>query len=83
MRHLELARLAERLVMVPKRAAERRAGVGGARRHPDPAEVGIAQDARIGDAIEGHAAGQHQIARGIGGGEMASDVQHHILGHRL
>src|SRR5262245_59007233 len=83
MRQLEPAWLAKRLVMVPERATEWCAGVGGTRRHPYSAEVGIAQDACIGDAVECHTTGQHQIARGIGGGQMARDVHDHILGHGL
>src|SRR5262245_60841953 len=83
MRQLEPAWLAKRLVMVPERAAEWRAGVGGTWWHPHSAEVSVAQDACIGDAVECHTAGQHQIARGIGGSQMPRDVHHHILGHGL
>src|SRR5262249_62311344 len=61
MRHFEPARLAKRLVIVPERAAKRRARVGGAWRHPYAAALGIAQDARLGDAGECHATGSHEI----------------------
>src|SRR5262245_17866871 len=83
MRQLELAWIAKRLVMVPQRAAEWCAGVGGTWWYPHSVEVSIAQDARIGDAVECHTTGQHQIARGIGGSQMARDVDHHILSHSL
>src|SRR5262245_45209529 len=83
MRQLEPAWLAKRLVMVPERATEWCAGVGGTRWHPHPAEVSIAQDPCIGDAVECHTTGQYQIARGTGGGQMARDVHDHILGHGL
>ena len=70
-------------MLVPQRAAERRAGVGGAGRHPHAAVVGIAEDAGVGHAVERHATGQAQVARGVAGGERAHDVQHGLLGGLL
>ena len=62
MRHLEAARMAQRLVVVPQRAAERGAGVGRARRHPDAPHVGLLEDLGVGDAVEGDAADHAQVA---------------------
>ena len=57
MGQLEAARMPKRLMMMPKRAAERSAGVGRARGHPNRLVVGIAQDAGVGHAVQPHATG--------------------------
>ena len=44
-----------------RRRAQRTAGVAGGRLDPDVLERAFAQDAAVGDAVQGHAAGQHEI----------------------
>ena len=82
-RQLESARQPQCLVRMPQRAAERRAGVGGARRHPDAADIGCLQDFGIGDAVERDAAGHAQIAYGNCFSKAAHAMQDHLLGHGL
>src|SRR6185312_12454268 len=55
MGQLEAARMLKRLMMMPKRAAERSAGVGRARWDPNRLVVCVAQDAGVGHAVQPHA----------------------------
>ena len=75
--------MAERLVVVPQRAAERRAGVGGARRHPDAPDVGLLEDLGVGDAVERDAAGHAQIALRKLFQQRAHQMQDHLFGDGL
>ena len=70
-------------MVVPQRAAERGAGVGRARRHPQPPHVAMLQDPGVGDAVEGDAARQAQVAHAVRLDEGAHAVQHDLLGDRL
>ena len=83
MRELEAARMAEGLVIVPQRAAERRAGVGRARRHPDAPHVGMLQDLGIGHAVERDAARHAQVALREPLQQRAHEVQDDLLRDRL
>ena len=59
MGQLKLARLPERLMVVPQGATERGARVGRARRHPNRMIVGLAENARVG--VQCYAAGQDRL----------------------
>ena len=83
MRQLETARKPKCLVRMPQRAAERSSGVGGARRHPDAADIGFLQDFGIGDAIECDATGHAQIAYWKLFQQSAHAMQDHLLGDGL
>ena len=83
MRHTEVAIVPEGLVVVPEGAAEWSAGVGGARRYPDVFEVGVLEQARIGNAVECYTAAQAQVARRVGLDQAASNVDHHLFRHLL
>ena len=76
--------MAQRLVVVPQRAAERRAGVGGARRHPDAPHVGLLEDLGVGHAVERDAADHAQVAHaGTSCSSARTTPQHDLLGHGL
>ena len=70
-------------MVVPQGAAERRPGVGGARRHPEALDVRVLEDLGIGDAIERHAAGHAQVARRVLLQQRAHHMQDDLLRHRL
>ncbi len=59
------------------------AGIARGRLNPDILERPFAQDAAIADAIERHAAGQHQVLHAGARVDMPRTAQHHILGHGL
>src|SRR5207344_2205990 len=64
---------------MPQRAPERRAGIRGARRHPDGVIVRVAKDSSIGDAVQPHASEQAQIAALVTFRQGANDVEDGFL----
>ena len=69
------SRLPQRLVMVPQRASERRAGIRGARRHPNGVIVRVAKDPSIGHAVQRDTAEQAEIAALVPFRQRANDVK--------
>lgn len=73
----------EKLVPGEERGAEGSTGVAGGGLDPDVLEGGFAQQATVGDAIEGNAAGEAEVARAGGGMEVAGHAQDDLLGDDL
>ena len=73
------SRLPERLVMMPQRASERRAGIRGARRHPNSVIVRVAKDPGIGHAVQRDTAEQAEIAALVPLRQRADDVEDGFL----
>ena len=59
------------------------AGIAGGRLDPDVLERPFAEQSAVGDAVQGHAAGQDQVLQARPGMHVAADPQHGLLGHRL
>ena len=73
------SRLPQRLVMLPQRASERRAGIRGARRHPNGVIVRVAKDPSIGHAVQRDTAEQAEIAALVPFRQCADDVEDGFL----
>ena len=65
--------------MLPQRASERRAGIRGARRHPNGVIVRVAKDPSIGDAVQRDTAEQAEIATLVPFRQRANDVKDGFL----
>ena len=65
--------------MMPQRASERRAGIRGARRHPNSVIVRVAKDPGIGHAVQRDTAEQAEIAALVPFRQRANDVKDGFL----
>jgi hypothetical protein len=66
-----------------ERRPERAAGIAGRRLNPDIAELALAHDLAVGDAIERDAAGQAEVLLAGLGREAAGQPQHRLFQHHL
>ena len=66
-----------------ERRAERAAGIAGRRRHEHALEAGLGEDARVGDAVQRHAAAEAEIRQAGLAMQRARDVDQHVLEHAL
>ena len=86
---MRTARGAAEALVGQRGGAERRAGVVGHRLHPDLAERGARGDLVVGDAVQGHPAGQAQPRHGLAatrvdqGEQAVGEVDHDVLGDDL
>jgi hypothetical protein len=79
----ELARVSEFKMIGGERRAERPAGVARRGLHPKIVETAVAQHLAVGDAIEGDAAGEAEIAHAGLGLERAGQPQDRLFGDAL
>ena len=72
-------RIAEVDAVGIERRAERAAGIAGRRRHEDALEAGLGEDARVGDAVQRHAAAEAEIGQTGFAVQRARDLDERVL----
>ena len=59
------------------------AGITGRRLNPEVVKVAFAEQPAVGDAVQRHSTGQHQVLHTGSLADMPADPEHDVLGHRL
>ena len=75
--------LVEQLMPDEHRRAQRAAGVSGRGLDPDVVEWTLAKQPAVGDAVERHAAREHQPRQARLAEQVPADREHSVFGHRL